>query len=109
MIYAFYAISIQRIARAKGLKRPWLAWVPLLGIYLAWKIAGKGVVSTVLSLVPIVNIVMYVIFCFKVSRACGKGLLYGFLQLTPVVNLVAFWLLVEHVKEDLVKAEPQPA
>lgn len=108
-IYVFYAISVQRIAAAKGFKRPWMAWVPVLGTYLAWKIAGKGVVSTILSFLPIVNILMYIYFCFKISRACGKGLLFGFLQLIPVVNLVVFWLLVEHVEEGVAGAEPQPA
>lgn len=103
-IYAFYGIGLQRIARIKGLRHPWFAWVPVLNIYIAWKIAGKGTVSTVLSLIPIVNIVMYVLFCFKFARACGKGSLYGFLQLIPIMNLVIFWLLVESVEDTTVAA-----
>lgn len=108
-VYAFYGISLQRIARVKGLRHPWFAWVPVLNIYTAWKIAGRGAFSTVLSLIPIVNIVMYVLFCFKFSRACGKGRLYGFLQLIPFVNFVAFWLLVESVEDGAAAAAPQPA
>jgi hypothetical protein len=108
-VYAFYGIGLQRVARVKGLRHPWFAWVPVLNIYIAWKITGRGVISTMLSLVPIVNIVMYVLFCFKFSRACGKGRLYGFLQLIPVVNLVAFWLLVESVEGGAAAPAPQPA
>jgi Family of unknown function (DUF5684) len=108
-IYVFYAVCVQRIARAKGMKRTWFAWVPILGTYLAWKIAGKGVVSTILSFIPIVNIIMYVIFCFKISRACGKGRLYGLLQIIPVLNFIIFWLLLENVEGERLEAEPQPA
>lgn len=108
-IYAFYGIGLQRIARVKNLRHPWFAWVPVLNIYIAWKIAGKGVVSTVLTLVPVVNIVMYVLFCFKFSRACGRGRLYGFLQLIPFVNFVAFWLLVESVEDGAAAPSLQPA
>ena len=108
-VYAFYGICLQRIARVKRLRHPWFAWVPILNIYIAWKITGRGVISTMLSLIPIVNIVMYVLFCFKFSRACGKGHLYGFLQLIPLVNFVAFWLLVESVEGGAAAPVPQPA
>ena len=108
-VYAFYGICLQRVARVRGLRHPWFAWVPVLNIYIAWKITGRGAISTILSLVPIVNIVMYVLFCFKFSRACGKGLLYGFLQLIPLVNLAAFWLLVESAEGGAAAPTPQPA
>jgi hypothetical protein len=108
-IYAFYGIGLQRVARIKELKRPWFAWVPILNIYIAWKIAGKGVVSTVLSLIPFVSIVMYIIFCFKFARACGKGRLYGFLQIVPILNFVIFWLLVQNVEDTGLELEAQPA
>ena len=108
-VYAFYGISLQSIARVKRLRHPWFAWVPFLNIYTGWKIAGRGALSTILSLIPIVNIVMYVLFCFKFSRACGKGRLYGFLQLIPLVNFVAFWLLVESVEDGAAAPAPQPA
>lgn len=104
-LYAFYGVGLQRVARVKKLRHPWFAWVPILNIYIAWKIAGKGVLSTVLSLIPIVNIVMYVLFCLRFSRACGKGRLYGFLQLIPIVNLVAFWLLVESAEDGAASLE----
>ncbi len=104
-VYAFYGIGLQRIARVKKLRHPWFAWIPILDIYISWKIAGKGVTSTVLSLIPVVNIVMYVLFCFKLARACGKGRLYGFLQLIPFVNLVVFWLLVESAEDSAASAE----
>jgi hypothetical protein len=108
-VYAFYGIGLQSIARVRRLRHPWFAWVPFLNIYTAWKIAGRGALSTILSLIPIVNIVMYVLFCFKFSRACGKGRLYGFLQLIPLVNFVAFWLLVESVEDGAAAPAPQPA
>jgi hypothetical protein len=82
--------------------------VPILGTWLAWKIAGKGVISTILSFLPIVNIIMYIYFCFKISRVCGKSRWYGLLQIIPVLNFIIFWLLVENVQGEQLKAEPLP-
>lgn len=93
-IYVFFAICLQRISRNLAVSRSWFAWIPILNIYLACRIVGKGVLWTVLFLLPVVNIIVYVIICFKLARVCGKGRLYGLLQLIPFVNFVALWILV---------------
>jgi hypothetical protein len=113
-IYLFYAIGLWRISKAKKVSRSWFAWVPILNTYLAWRIVGKGVLRTVLSFIPIVNIILYFLWCFGMARACGKGRVYGLLQLIPVVNFVIFWLLVEAVEDSAtagpgIQAEAAPA
>ncbi len=93
-VYVFYAICLQKISRDLAVSRSWFAWIPILNVYLACRIVGKGILWTVLCLLPVVNGIMYIIICFKLARVCGKGRLYGFLQLIPFVNFVALWILV---------------
>ncbi len=92
-VYVFYAICLQRISRNLAVSRSWFAWIPILNVYLACRIVGKGILWTVLCLLPVVTIIMYIIICFKLARVCGKGRLYGLLQLIPFVNFVALWIL----------------
>ncbi len=93
-VYVFYAICIQRISRNLAVSRSWFAWIPILNIYLTCRIVGKGILWTVLCLLPVVSIIMYIIICFKLARVCGKGRLYGLLLLIPLVNFVVLWILV---------------
>jgi uncharacterized membrane protein YhaH (DUF805 family) len=94
-LYVYQAICFQRIARGRGLPHTWFSWVPILNVYLVCRIAGKRYVYTVLCFVPIVQIVMYFIICFKVARACGRSRWMGLLLIIPVVGLFALWRLVE--------------
>jgi len=93
-VYVFFAICLQRISRNLAVSRSWFAWIPILNVYLTCRIVGKGILWTVLCMLPVVHVIMYIIICFKLARVCGKGRLYGFLQLIPFVNFVALWILV---------------
>lgn len=97
-VYAYSAICFSRISRGLGVGRPWYAWVPVLNVYLVCRIAGKRYLWTVLAFIPIVNIVIFIMLCFKVSRACGSGRLIGLLLIVPVVDLVALWVLVVRIE-----------
>lgn len=97
-LYAYVAICLQRIALGLGLPHAWFAWVPVLDVYIACRIAGHRYLWTLLSLIPLVNIVMSVLLCFRIARACGKGRLSGFLLLVPVVDFFVLWGLVESVE-----------
>ncbi|MHB8893697.1 MAG: DUF5684 domain-containing protein [Candidatus Geothermincolia bacterium] len=107
-VYAYSAICFQRIARSLEVRHPWFAWIPILNVYLVCRIIGKRYVYTVLCFIPIVNIVMYILIGFKLSRACGKGRVMGLLLLIPLVNLVALWVLVVKMEGAPKKAPVEP-
>jgi len=107
-LYAYPAICFQRIARGRGLPHAWFSWVPILNVYLVCRIAGKRYVYTVLCFVPIVQIVIYIIICFKVARECGRGRWMGLLLVIPVVDLFALWRLVELMEAKLEDAPLVP-
>jgi hypothetical protein len=92
-LYVFSAVCVQRIAGELAVGKWWYAWVPFLNVYLACRIAGKGILWTVLLFVPVVNIVMYVWLCLKFARACARRRLYGVLLMIPVLDLFALWNL----------------
>ncbi len=104
-VYAYSALCFQRIARGLAVKHTWFAWIPVLNVYLVCRIAGKRYLWTVLCFIPVVNVIMYILICFKLSRACGKGRVMGLLLLVPVVNLIVLWVLV--VRAEGIGAAPE--
>ncbi|MBK5093850.1 MAG: hypothetical protein JJE48_10105 [Actinobacteria bacterium] len=73
--------------------KPWLAWIPVLNVWLLCKVVGHGIVWTILCFVPLVDIVMTVLIALKLARACGRRRAYGLLLLIPLVNYMALWVL----------------
>jgi hypothetical protein len=98
-IYAYAALCFQRIARGHNLPHTWYSWIPVLNVYLVCRIIGKRYLWTVLCFVPVVNFFLYIVICFKLSRACGKGRVLGLLLLIPGVDLVVLWILVVHTED----------
>lgn len=86
-IYAFIAYSFQTIANKTGTPNGWFAWIPILNLVLLLQIAKKPVWWIILFIIPLVNIVIYIITLAGVCQARGKSgwLVLGFF--VPVVNL----------------------
>lgn len=93
VIYLYFAYCLQAIARKQEMRRPWYAWIPILNNYLLCRICGKGVGWTILSLVPIIGQVFWIILFCKLGKACGRKWWYGLLFLVPIVNYVVVWKL----------------
>lgn len=92
-VYGFFCVCTWRMACDAGLPHRWFAWVPPLNLYLLCRVAGKGLLWTVMLCVPLVNLVFYVLMCFKLARAKGRSRWYGLLLIIPVLDLFLFWML----------------
>lgn len=103
LFYIYTAITLMFIAKKTKTTNGWMAWIPILNIYLMTKI-GKVSPATLLVLVipfiPIVNFlsglvfaVMIVIWWWKIAEACKKPGWWGILMLVPVVNLIIMGIL----------------
>ena len=57
---------------------PWKAIIPLYGSYTEYKIVMGNGWLFLLLLVPIVNIVLSIIFTFKLAKAYSRGTGFGF-------------------------------
>ena len=80
-VYVYLAYSLMVIADKTDTENSWFAWIPILNLYLMCKIAGKPGWWIILFLIPIVNIVIFIIICMRIAELRGKpgwvGILWG--------------------------------
>ena len=94
LVYAWAAFCLMTIAEKAGTPESWLAWIPLLNIYLFCKIAGhSGLWVLAILFVPILNIIIAVWFWIEIAIRRNKPELYGILMIVPVVNLLMMGLI----------------
>jgi hypothetical protein len=86
--YGYMAFSIQTIANKTGTDNAWMAWVPILNLWLLCEIGGKPGWWVILCMIPFVNIVMTVLIWMAVSDARQKSPFLGVLMLVPFLNLI---------------------
>ena len=86
--YVYYSFSLMTIAGKTGTEHGWMAWVPILNLYLMCRIAGRPAWWLVLMLVPLVNIVMLVIVWMGIAEARGFSGFWGIMMIVPFVNII---------------------
>lgn len=92
-LYAYGAYSIQLLANKTNTPNAWMAWVPIINMFLLLKIAGKPGWWFILFLVPLVNIVIIAMVWMAVATAVGKANWLGILMLVPLVNFIVLGYL----------------
>jgi len=85
--YAYIAFSIQTIAGKTNTANAWMAWIPILNIWLLCEIGGRPGWWVVLMFIPLVNIVIATMIWGAVSEARGKASWLGIFILLPILNL----------------------
>jgi hypothetical protein len=88
LTYVYLALTLQFIANKTGTPDAWMAWVPILNVYLMCKIAGKPGWWVVLFFIPFVNLVMTVLVWMGIAEARHKPAWLGVLMLVPIANIV---------------------
>jgi len=86
--YIYFALALQTIANKTSTPNAWLAWIPIVNIFLMLGISKKPGWWFILFLIPLVNIVMAVIVWMGIAEARQKPNWWGILAIVPVVNLV---------------------
>jgi len=86
--YVYHALALQTIAQKTNTENPWFAWVPILNIILMLNVAKKPIWWIVLFLIPLVNIVIYVLLWMGIAEARNKPNWWGILTIVPVVNII---------------------
>ena len=87
-LYVYSALAVQTIAQKTNTENPWLAWIPIVNIILLLNIAKKPVWWIILCLIPIVNIIIFIIVWMAVAEARNKPSWWGILLIVPVVGLI---------------------
>ncbi len=86
--YLYIALALQTIATKTGTANAWLAWIPIVNIFLMLAVAKKPGWWFLLFLVPLVNIIMSIIVWMAIAEARRKPNWWGILTIVPVVNVV---------------------
>tara|TARA_Y100000310_G_C20625088_1_gene785402 strand:+ start:40 stop:354 length:315 start_codon:yes stop_codon:yes gene_type:complete len=92
-IYAYAAYTLQTIAKKTNTKDEWLAWIPIVNLYLMCRIAKKPGWWVILLLIPLVNIVFTVIIWWEIAKVRNKPRWLGILMIVPLFNLIVFGIL----------------
>jgi hypothetical protein len=78
IVYLFFAYCLKLVAEKTGhTEKSWWAWIPIMNGLLLLEIAGKPMWWFILFLVPLVNIVIYIIVMMEVAKARGKESWWG--------------------------------
>lgn len=72
VFYVLYVIAMWKIFK-KADEPGWTSIIPILNVYKLYKISmGNGWLALLL-LIPVVNVVIYIIMNIKLAKAFGKG------------------------------------
>jgi hypothetical protein len=99
-MYVYTALAYMKIAQKLNHPNPWFAWIPILNIVLHFQLAGMSGWYTLLMLVPIANIVVYIIALMNICEKRGFEKLLGLLYLVPVANLILLGILAWKKEEN---------
>ena len=86
--YIYVALALQTIANKTNTANAWLAWIPLVNIFLMVNIAQKPGWWFILCLIPLVNIVMFIIIWMAIAERRGKPSWWGIMLIVPVMNII---------------------
>ena len=87
-VYAFVAYCVMTIANKLKTTDSWMAWVPILDIFLMLKMAGKPAWWLILLLIPLVNLVISIIVWMEIARRRGFQSWLGILLIIPLFGLL---------------------
>lgn len=88
VLYVYFALCLQLIAKKTSTPNAWLAWIPIANIFLFLQVAQKPLWWFILILIPIVNIVIGIILWMKVAERRSKPSWLGILVIVPIVGII---------------------
>ncbi|MBI5728671.1 MAG: hypothetical protein HY983_00290 [Candidatus Magasanikbacteria bacterium] len=86
-MYVYMSYALQVMARKTGTPNRWLAWIPVINVFLLVKVAGKSYWWVLLFLIPFVNIVIAVIVYMTIAERLNKPAWVGVLIIVPFINI----------------------
>lgn len=87
-IYVYYALAFMTIANKTGTENAWMAWVPILNLWLMVQIADKEAWWIILFFIPVLNLVAAIVVTMAIAERVDKPSWWGILIIVPVVGLV---------------------
>ena len=92
-VYLFVCFCLMLICKKTGNEPGILIWLPVLQIFPMLRAAGMSGAWFLAYLIPGLNILAQIIWCFKIVAAREKSVLIAIMLLLPILNLFAFLYL----------------
>lgn len=92
-IHLLYSLCLRMICVKAATDPGVLVWLPILQLIPMFRAAGMSAWWFVGMLVPLLNLIGAIMWCFKIAAARGKSALVGIALLLPVTNFFAFLYL----------------
>jgi len=86
--YLWMALCMHLIANRTGTPNGWLAWIPIFNIYLFCKVAGHSGWWIFITLVPLINIIVYLIFWGDICGRQNRPNWLGILMIIPFISWI---------------------
>lgn len=93
LFYLFFCYCCGAICQKAGHPPGVLVWLPVLQLLPMLRAARMSAVWLLAFLVPVLNLVAQIVWCFKIVKARAKSPVLALLLLLPVTNLFAFLYL----------------
>jgi len=88
VFYIYTALALQTIAQKTNTENGWMAWIPIINIVLMCNIAKKPVWWIILCLIPVVNIVIFILLWMGIAEARNKPSWWGIMVIIPIMNII---------------------
>jgi len=87
VLYIYICLTLQIMAKKTETSNAWMAWIPVLNLFLIPRIAQKPAWWGLLLLVPLLGVVIMAIIGLKIAERRNKPGWIGILVIIPVINL----------------------
>lgn len=88
IFYIYLSFCIMKIAQKLGVENAWLAWIPIVNLWIIVQCAGKEWWWILLLFIPIISIVFAIILWMAIAERRGKPSWLGILMIVPIANLI---------------------
>jgi hypothetical protein len=92
-IYILFCLAAIKICRKTTVRPGLYVWLPGFQWISLLKAAGMSPWNFLLLFIPPINLIVMMVWCFKICRTRQKSSALGFLLLIPVVNILVYFYL----------------
>ena len=90
ILYLFHCYCCWQICRKTSNRAGLLVWLPGFQMIPLLRAAGMSPWLFLALLLPVVNLIVWIVWCFRICRVRQKSAFLGFLLLLPGTNVLAF-------------------
>jgi len=88
VIYVYMSYCLMKIGQKCGVENAWMAWIPVINIWVMCQAARKEWWWMLLCFIPFINIIAFCVLWMGIAENRGKPSWVGLLILVPIANLI---------------------